>query len=135
MKIVISENYLFDISVKGVKRYAEIKGIKLYPYYQNILALSPPREADIDQDDDYCINWCTQRLEPLTNEEFFKHMFFPWDIERNDPALVQMVEELGEDANTSYSRLKIIEIPDDVDFKIIHCSDAEIVVDKNRVWS
>jgi hypothetical protein len=41
-----------------------------------------------------------------------------YSIERDDPYLVQVVEELGESANGKYSQLKVVEIPDDVNWYI-----------------
>lgn len=43
---------------------------------------------------------------------------YPWDIERDDPALVAVVEEFGAAANDDFAKLKIVEIPDDEEFKI-----------------
>ena len=58
------------------------------------------------------------------------------DIPRDDPALVQVIEELGADANTHYSEPKVIEIPDDVAWQIErHEHDGiEYVAEKHRTW-
>ena len=37
---------------------------------------------------------------------------------REDPILVEVVEELGEKANGSYAKLEVVEIPDDMDYTI-----------------
>ena len=136
MRIVISKWYPFEISHNGIKRYAEIKGIELYPY----CPLNRNKPSDyflLTETDDInpneSVHWATRKLDPMTYEKLMKYEFWGQDIERNDPALIQMVEELGKESSP-FSELKIIEIPDDVDFKIICCDDAEMVVDKNRVW-
>ena len=41
-----------------------------------------------------------------------------YDIERGDPSLIKVIEELGEHANGSSAKLKIVEIPDDVNWVI-----------------
>jgi hypothetical protein len=41
-----------------------------------------------------------------------------YDIARDDPYLVQVVQELGEDADGSYAKLKIVEVPADVGWHI-----------------
>jgi len=56
------------------------------------------------------------------------------DIKRDDPALVKTVEDLGEKANSMCSELKVVEIPDDVDWKITEHSGWEQVEEKHRVW-
>jgi hypothetical protein len=47
-------------------------------------------------------------------------------VERHDPVLVQVVEELGEKAGGEISKLKVIEIPYPV-YKIIKCIGGESV--------
>ncbi|MCD6346411.1 MAG: hypothetical protein J7L96_03220 [Bacteroidales bacterium] len=137
MRIVISNWYPFEISHNGIKRYAEIKGIELYPY----CPLDRNKPSDyflLTETDDInpneSVHWATRKLDPMTYEKLMKYEFWGQDIERNDPALIQMVEELGKESSP-FSELKIIEIPDDVDFKIIFYNDSEIVIDKYRMWS
>jgi hypothetical protein len=62
----------------------------------------------------------------------------PWNIrniERDDPALVQTVEELGEAANGYYAKLAVIEIPEGVKWEIQEYDGLEHVAEKHRVWS
>ena len=53
---------------------------------------------------------------------------------RNNPDLIKCVEELGEAANGEFSKLKIVEIPDDVDWVIENYDGVEWVSEKHRVW-
>jgi hypothetical protein len=57
------------------------------------------------------------------------------DIKRNDPILIQIVEELGEAANGSYARLKAVEIPDDVEWTIKEYDGDEWIAEKHRTWN
>jgi len=57
-----------------------------------------------------------------------------YDIERDDIFLVQVAEEMGEKANGRYSELKIVEIPDDVEFEIQDYDGMEWVAEKHRTW-
>lgn len=51
------------------------------------------------------------------------------EMERNDPKLVQVVEELGEEASAHYSQLEIIELPDETtDFDISENDGFESVI-------
>lgn len=54
---------------------------------------------------------------------------------RTDPALVQIVEELGSAANDEFAKLKIVEIPDDVNFIIEEYDGMEIIAEVHRTWS
>lgn len=60
---------------------------------------------------------------------------YPWDIERNDPNLVKVVESLGEEANGQFSRLKVVEIPDDIEWFIDDYDGVETIHEKHRIWS
>ena len=60
---------------------------------------------------------------------------FPEDILRNDPRLIAIVEEMGEAAYAGYDRLKIVEIPDDVEWEICDSGGYEWVAEKHRTWS
>ena len=56
-------------------------------------------------------------------------------IKRNDPILVQIVEELGEAANGRFAELKVIEIPDDVEWGIEEYDGDEWIAEKHRTWN
>ena len=56
------------------------------------------------------------------------------DIPRDDADLIRVVEELGELANGWYSKLKIVEIPDGIEWEIDKCDGYEKVVEKHRSW-
>lgn len=58
----------------------------------------------------------------------------PLDVERDNPDLVNIVETLGEDADGGYSHLKVIEIPDGVEWVIQEYDGLEWVAEKHRVW-
>lgn len=58
------------------------------------------------------------------------------DKNRASPKLVRCVEQLGEKANGTYARLKVVEIPDDVDWYIYrHEIGPEVIHEKHRTWS
>lgn len=56
-------------------------------------------------------------------------------LNRNDDLLIHVIEELGDKANTSVSKLKIIDIPDDIDWEITEYDGYEQVEEEHRVWS
>lgn len=55
-------------------------------------------------------------------------------ISRIDPILVQVVEEMGELANSSCSELKVVEIPDDVEWYIDDYDGIEKINECHRSW-
>jgi len=58
------------------------------------------------------------------------------DARRDWPLLIQCVEELGsEHASGKHATLKIVEIPDDVDYEIEEYDGNEYIAEKHRTWS
>ena len=58
-----------------------------------------------------------------------------YDIERNDQYLVRVIEELGDDANGRFSELKLVNIPDEVEWQIEEYDGLEWVAEKHRIWN
>jgi hypothetical protein len=58
----------------------------------------------------------------------------PWDLERTDPHLVQAVETLGELSCGTHSKLKVVSIPDDVDWFIYDYDGIETIHEQHRQW-
>ena len=61
--------------------------------------------------------------------------FYNWELDRDSPQLVQIVEQLGERANTRYSSLKVVEIPDGAEWTIGEYDGCEWVAEAHRTWS
>lgn len=69
-------------------------------------------------------------IEHYDFEEIYAHK-----IERNHEGLVEVVEKLGTQANGRFSDLKIVEIPDNIDWEITEYDGMENVQEKTRRWS
>ena len=61
--------------------------------------------------------------------------FYHWDIPRECPDLVAMVEEGGTDVDGIYSELKVVDVPDDVNWFIHEYDGMEHVAERHRTWS
>jgi hypothetical protein len=55
-------------------------------------------------------------------------------MDRDDQLLVAVVEQLGEKANGDNAELKVINIPDDVEWEIVEHDGQEHVAEKHRCW-
>jgi len=117
----------FSLSREAVMRYAEIKGITLYPddernWYVNYF-LCPPEEYE---------RLCAEDASnPIGQDRFARSnalYFSPSGIERTDPALVQVVEELGDKANGKYAKLRIYEVPAGTLYRIDEYDGKESVM-------
>ena len=61
--------------------------------------------------------------------------FFDRDLDRDDPVLVAVVEEMGKEANGFCAELKVIEIPDDVEWEVEEYDGLEWIAEKHRTWN
>lgn len=57
-----------------------------------------------------------------------------YEISRDDPVLISVIKELGQDSWGNFSELKIIKIPADVDWDIEQHDGVEWVVEVHRKW-
>jgi hypothetical protein len=71
----------------------------------------------------------------LFNERAGTVITYERDIERNNPILVEIVEQLGEAADGEFAELKVVEIPDDVQWQIEEYDGNEWVAEKHRTWN
>ncbi len=134
MKIVINVCYGgFEISDSAVVRYAELKGIKIYPEndsFGRINYFTVPPEVYHETR-----KMCDTKPEGRGRYAEINGMFFSYyDIERTDPILIQVVEELGEGSWGSCAELKVVEIPDDVKWKIDEYDGMESIHEVHRTW-
>ena len=73
------------------------------------------------------------------SEKALKLLGMPWfdyNIDRNraDARLIEVVEKIGHEANGPYAKLKVVEIPDGVEWEIEEYDGKEWVAEKHSVW-
>ena len=130
MKVVINTCYGgFNLSHEGMMRYYELKGIKVYPfkdeYHLWTYSTVPEDEYDALQ----------KEAEETGDYKKINSVYLSlYDVERNDPALIQTVEEMGKAANGDYSELKIVDIPDDITWVIKEYDGMEHIAESHRTW-
>jgi hypothetical protein len=71
----------------------------------------------------------------LYNERAGTVLKYEYDIKRDDPILVEIVEQLGEDADGDFAELKVVKIPDDVEWMIQEYDGDEWIAEKHRTWN
>lgn len=104
----------FGLSDKAISRYSELKGINLVPISDTNLSGR--------------LHWYIDGIED--ND----HYFYDGDLDRTDPFLVQVVEELGYEANGNCARLRVADVPDDVNWYIDDYDGRETVREISRSW-
>ena len=127
-KIVYNVGYGgFGLSDAAIMRYAEIKGITLYPSisefgFTNYYLCEPEEYKRIEAE---------ESANPVGPGRFARSsaMYFSdRDIERDDPVLVQVVEELGDGASGRYADLSIAELPAGTLYRIDEYDGMESVM-------
>ena len=61
--------------------------------------------------------------------------FYYYDIPRDCPVLISMIEEQGTAINGTFSDLKVVEIPDGVNWYIAEYDGLEHVAERHRTWN
>ena len=118
-KIVLNGCYGgFGLSDAAYVRYAEIAGLTLYPEKIN--------------------DWTRYYLEPKVEgqEDARRKTLYDDDLERTDPVLVQVVEELGKKSWGSCAQLYIEEMPKGTHYQIHEYDGVENLETRDGIdWS
>lgn len=158
MKIILNKDYGgFSVSLMAYKLYAEKKGIELYAYYRdysNYLSQGVIVYRKIDWTVPSLLEYYNNGLSSVycftknlgesiieskenkeeVNEIFVKYSFYLGKQNREDPILIEVVEELGNKANGSFSDLKVVEIPDELDYVIDNYDGYETLHQRVKIW-
>ncbi len=138
MKVVINVQFGgFGLSNKAVMRYAELKGMELYPFisktcwdvHRKVYGKNPELEEAM---------FVSYSTVPVVNGEDAPEgtYFTPtWDIQRDDPTLISVIGELKKKANGKHATLKVIKIPDGVEWEVEEYDGYEHIAEKHRTWS
>ena len=142
MKVVINTCYGgFGLSPLGVKAYLQRKGKDAFFYEQTKYSFQK------DGVDEYTkveasshnksrmIYTTTKDLgEKFNKFPDYEAHFSYYEIERNDVDLVAVVEELKDKANGSCAKLKVVVIPDDIEWEIDEYDGMEHVEEVHQTW-
>lgn len=148
MKVAINQCYGgFRLSSKAVARLAELQGRPCYFFKQPEEKYVPITLQECSQtsfwiafdipnpNDELIIS--QQKWALLSNAEKLKlnrkfeshHLNSRYNL-RSDPLLIQTIEELGNEANGPCAKIEIVEVPDDIKWKINEYDGKECVVKK-----
>ena len=144
MKIVINTSYGgFGLSKKAILKYLELCEITPY-FYKRDPDASPTKSFYIKITiEEYLNNNKLFNLiilkkdfgdRVLWTREMNADFFSDDDIKRTDPNLIKVIELLGQQANGKFANLKIVEIPNGVDWMIEDHDGDEYVSEKHRTW-
>ena len=122
----------FSLSPLAVYRMAQLQGRSCYfftdDYYAHPVALQELQNR---------LRWSAFDISnpaQLKEDEFSQHQLDNHGMDRDDPILVQVVRELGDKANGSSAKLKVVDIPADVAWWIDEYDGREWVSERHRKW-
>jgi hypothetical protein len=140
MKVVINRCFGgFGLSHEAVMRYFEIKGITVYPEqgegvwkFWTYWTVKPEDRIESKEGEAFYSMSIEDRR--AYNKLHSEQTVCPREIERNDPALVQVVEEMGSKADGDHAELAVVEIPDDVNYIVEEYDGMEHIAEAHRTW-
>lgn len=117
------ECYFFS----GIKEKTLVDGLPDGMFWSAYSVPNPPKQE----------GWyeMTQEQRKASNEAIEAVSLDSRPDDRADPILIQVVEELGDEANGKCAKLRIVEIPDGVDYEISEYDGNEHVSEKHRTWN
>ena len=138
MKIVINRLWTkFSLSREAVELYAKYAGREAYWYTVDSPGGYHTRCWKLGIGERHANEFCV-------SEDFGPECeagvippgvdLYPPRMQRDDPILVRVVEELGPAASSKYSKADVIEIPDGVCWEICDDRYGEFVREKLREW-
>ena len=140
MKVVINDKHGgFRLSDAAINRYAELKGWKVWTEQDAVFKslthhwIVPPEERVVFPEH-YVWASLPQEERQAMNEKCRTQQIYEREMERTDPILIQVIEELGDQCNTKVSSPKVVEIPDDVKWTIEEYDGLEWVAEVHRTW-
>lgn len=152
-KVVINRCFGgFSLSPRAVARLAELQGRPCFFFTKGwreadrYVSMTPEEAAgafvwhafDIPDPNvlEGATSWHEMTMEECAaqNALYAKHAHDNRPEKRDDPLLVQVVEELGDAANGPHAELAIVDIPADVEFTIEEYDGREHVAEAHRTW-
>lgn len=138
MKIVVNKCFGgFGLSNKAIKRYLELTGRECYFYEQTKYNFKCGRdEYSITNEDNngmfvHCLTkFLGNTIDKVPEEYYFSH----YEIERTNPNLIKVIDELGDEANGRCANLMVVEIPDNVNWEIDDYDGIETIHEVHRSW-
>jgi len=111
----------FGLSTEAIRYIAKLKNSNVYCYHKTGIKSSNGKNEYTKIDDNYgddgFVYYMTEDAGDITNE--LKGELFTPFVSRDDVFLIKTIEDIGNKASASYSKLQVIEIPNNSKFTII----------------
>lgn len=142
MKVLINTKHGgFGISNEAYEAYLTRIGVKFYKWDKDVFGFAtyttvPREEYELIEEEDKSLPIGIQNDGSPSRYTRINEMYLmSSDLQRTDPILISIIEEMGEKANGSHARIKVVEIPDDVKWTIEEYDGIEWVAEVHRTWN
>ena len=140
MKVVINACYGgFSISSRAIYELAKLNGKTAY-FFKGGLN-EPYKEVPLKEAESMWITaFSTNDLSIINNKNKIESFWDEYYLtsrpdDRTDAKLIEVIEKLGDNANGECSKLKVIEIPDGIEYEIDEYDGFEHIAEKHRIWN
>ena len=137
-KVILNKCYGgFGVSIEVYKLYAKKKGLSICFYdcdYRNGKTIYKKIEEPTNPVFFHCFTKDIEDNVTISDDDYEKYSLWLCRDYREDPTLIEVVEELGEKANSPFSDLRIVEIPSDLDYVIDDYDGIETLHENVREW-
>lgn len=133
MKIILNKCFGgFGISKEGYELYAKKKGLNLYIYESEFKygKFIYKKTNDTSIMNDYFIKDMGDNVE-ISDKDYKKYLLYLNEKYRQDPTLIEVVEELKDKASGRFGDLEVVEIPDNCYYKIDEYDGVETIYYSN----
>lgn len=114
MKVVINRCFGgFGLSHEAIMKYAAVAGL-------DIIAVEEPNSLI--------------KYRYYTGSIADDNYWSEYSLDRTDPSLVKVVEQMGESADGDFAELTVVEIPDDVEWHLCEYDGIEHIAEVHRTW-
>ena len=137
MKVILNKCFGgFGVSQEAYELYAKKKGIELFAYKLEYRNGKPIYKKTDTGSSIFTINFTKDFGDyiELSDDNSEKYCLELRDNHREDPVLIEVVEELGERANSRFSELVVVDIPDGMEYEIDDYDGIETLHQKVRKW-
>ena len=132
-EVVINDCYGgFSLSPLATLKLAKLKGKDCYFFnYYNFRTYTPLTLEQAEKD----VSWFAYSV-PNPKDYNTEEIYLPYEeIKRDDVDLIKVIKELGKKADGRFASLKIVKIPDNINYVIEEYDGMEHIAESHRTWS